>query len=498
MGLSMRLPLPVGGDPESARRWSLRLGSKGAPSGVRRRGDSPAQTPEAPQVATQDSVDPRSPYIVRRVRAMHSHETIPAHDEPECRGGHATTPLRVMFVCHGDFGSPSNKQAVAFAQGLLDLGHSVLMSMWGDPGTVAAEQIDMRAGFTIRFRREVGPWLFPGELRVAERFRPDILHVFNPRHVTVAVARRYHAALRVPVMVHWEDDELGIRKGVTARSPIRRVGRLGRRLLCYPLPRQGVFVTGTSLAWIRRTAVACDALTPALAEEVARDFAVPCTHILPSTLTASTGANADDSVEELPPVIRQASVVAYTGTVQPESIEDFRLAVRAVAILLAENHNVAFVHAGRSLPRFVLPDIALSEGLPADRAHFCGYLPFYRIQRLLEQVQVLVQPGQPNRYNTLRLPSKVQAYLESGTPTVMFSVGLGELLVDREEILKLRGFDARELADRIAELLEAPELARRVGSGGQRAAYRLFDRRRNAATLVASYRQAIAPPEQSR
>jgi glycosyltransferase involved in cell wall biosynthesis len=187
-----------------------------------------------------------------------------------------------------------------------------------------------------------------------------------------------------------------------------------------------------------------------------------------------------------------ASIVAYTGTVQPESIDDFKVAVRAVALLAAAGRDVAFVHAGKSLPRYVLPEIARGEGLPDDRAYFCGYLPFFRVKRLLDEAHVLVQPGRPNRYNKLRLPSKVQAYLASGTPTVMFAVGLGELLADGEEVLKLNGYDPDELASRIAELLDNPALAAGVGAGGKRAAQRLFDGPTNVAQLLESYRSAIA------
>lgn len=408
----------------------------------------------------------------------------------------ATSPcdraqLRVMIICQSDFSSPSTKQAAAFADGLLDLGHSVLISVYGDPASVRRERIPLRPGFAIRFRREIGPWLLPHELHAAKRFEPDLLHVFNPRHVTVAIARRYHAALNVPVMVHWEDDELGLRTGVASRTPFRRAGRLGKRLLCYPWPRLGRFVTGTSLRWIRRTAVACDALTPALAAEVARDFAMPCAHILPSTLAVGDARSDEASRVELPSELRGAFKVCYTGSIQPESIDDVRLALRAVALLCAAGHDVAFIHAGMSLARFALPEIAVDEGVPPGRAHFAGYVPFFRVRSVLEQADVLIQPGKPNRYNTLRLPSKVQAYLESGTPTVMFAVGLGELLSDRNEVLKLRGYDAQELADRIAELIENPELRRTVGAGGLQAAERLFDGRRNAAVLAESYRQAI-------
>lgn len=405
---------------------------------------------------------------------------------------HDFAPLRIVLVCYGDFSNASSKQAGAFAQGLVELGHAVFMSMYGDPKSVARERILSQPGLTIRFRREFGPWLSRREVQAVQDFRPDLLHVFSPRHVIVSVARQYHAGTGVPVVVHWEDDEIGIKQGVVARTPIRRMARLGRRLLRYPWPRQGgIFVTNASLQWIRRTAIACDALTPGLTEEVTRGLDMHCTTIFPATLRRTDAQEASDRLLQLPSYAREALKVAYTGSVHTESIDDFRLALRAVAALHSQGRDVVFVHAGSALPRFSLPDIAEAEGLAPNRAFFLGDLPFHEVPGLLQQVTVLVQPGRPNRFNSLRLPSKVQAYLESGTPTVMFSVGLGELLIDREEVVKLTGFDSDELAERIAELLDSPDLARLVGLGGRRAAERLFDRRRNVEALVACYRNAL-------
>jgi glycosyltransferase involved in cell wall biosynthesis len=81
----------------------------------------------------------------------------------------------------------------------------------------------------------------------------------------------------------------------------------------------------------------------------------------------------------------------------------------------------------------------------------------------------------------------MQTYLASGTPTVTFGVGFGELLEDGVEVLKTRGSEPAELADKLMALIDDPELAERIGRGGRAAAQRLFDPVANTDALLAHY-----------
>lgn len=382
------------------------------------------------------------------------------------------------------------KQGLAFAEALAAAGHVIQLSLFGDPESVYTEKLQSSDRIEIRFRRERGWMISPRDVDAARHFRPDVIHVLNPRHHAVHVARHFQKATNAAVVVHWEDDELGIRRGVVKRTPVRRVGRLVRRIACYPVPSQGMFITKRSLNWIRREADACDALTPALTSSVLEEFHLPCTTVLPLMMR---------DVDPLPydigqrfPRVANSRLIAYTGSVHTESIDDFRLAVRSVVALRTRGYDVAFVHAGTSAARFSLETVAEQEGLDASSIAPLGYVSFAEVQSILRQAAVLVQPGRPDRFNRLRLPSKVQAYLASGSPTVMFSVGFGELLEDGREVLKLRDFDADELTEQIARLLDDPELAARVGAGGRAAAERLFSPVVAAHDLSGCYTAALA------
>lgn len=396
--------------------------------------------------------------------------------------------LRILLVCQGDLGGASEKQALAFAEGLDERGHDVMLSLRGDPASVEREGVRGSERLRIHFHRFHGPRLRRRDLDAVRAFGPSVVHAFNPRVAALAPAQQYARAANAPVFVHWEDDEWGIRRGAGTRSPLRRVARLGRRALCRVAPAQGVFITASGLDWIRREAAGCDALTPALAEHVGELLGRPCAIVLPLLLERGV----DGAGPALPAEAEGVPVVAYTGEVHPASVEDLRLALEAMAIVQRDGREVAFVHAGRALRRFDLPELARDAGLVPGSAHFLGYRPFARIPALLEAASVLVQPGRPNEFNRLRLPSKLQAYLASGTPTITFATGFGELLEDGREVLKLQGYKASELAAQIARVLDEPELARTLAAGGPAAARRLFDPERNVDALLECYEAGLA------
>jgi glycosyltransferase involved in cell wall biosynthesis len=397
-------------------------------------------------------------------------------------------PLRVLFVCGSDFASPSEKQALWFANELIARGHAVMASLGGDPATAAREGLDERAtvrghGFGLRRLRAA-------DIEAARAFAPSVIHAFNPRLGVVAAAAGYARATGAPFVVHWEDDEWGLARAAFGGSP-RLIGtRALRRAAAVVRPSAWPFATRASLRSAIRGAAAFDALTPAIAAEVERRSGRPATVVLPANPPASSGA--DDGAAALPEELRGRELVVYTGALFPEFEGDIRLGMRAVAEVRARRPAVAFVHTGRVLPRYSPERIAAEEGLGGDGALFLGYVPFATVRALLRAASVLIQPGAPTEVNRYRLPSKMQSYLASGTPTISFAPGFAELLEDRAEVLKTHTAEPGELAARVLELLEDPELARRVGEGGRRAAARLFDPAANTDALVAFYRAAIS------
>ncbi len=240
--------------------------------------------------------------------------------------------------------------------------------------------------------------------------------------------------------------------------------------------------------WVRRRALALDALTPELAFEVSSRLGRPCSTLLP----VSPEVEPASAVElDLPEPLQDLPLVVVTGTIYPFSLEDTLQGLRAVAEVQRRGHRVGYVHPGNVHERIDPVALARDAGLDPRSCWFPGLLPYASIEPMLRRAMVLLQPGGPTEFNRLRLPSKLQAYLASGTPTITFSVGFGELLADRSEVLKIRTADAGELADRIAELLADESLRQALAEGGPRAARRLFDPEANTDALEAHYRAAL-------
>jgi glycosyltransferase involved in cell wall biosynthesis len=79
-----------------------------------------------------------------------------------------------------------------------------------------------------------------------------------------------------------------------------------------------------------------------------------------------------------------------------------------------------------------------------------------------------------------------------GRPVILPACNLGNELVDGEDALLLREGTALEIAARIEDLLDAPELRRRLGDRARAFALERLSWRRNAAELADFYRSALA------
>lgn len=416
---------------------------------------------------------------------------------PSPNTGPDAAELRVLFVCGGDFSGASEKQAVWFAEQLLHHGHSVMISVMGDVRTAASEGLDRIEGLERHGHRFRGRRLRSADLAAARRFGPTLIHSWSPRLAMVAASAEYSDATRAPVFVHWEDDEWSIRSDPMRRSLYRRAGRYARRMIAHSRPAHGWFATPGSLQWAIGSAAGFDALTPALAEHVTQRLGRACAVVLPITPRSQVRSDAADGVT-LPLGLDGTRILLYTGSVHPASEIDLELGLRATAEVQRRGFAVSFVHAGSILQRY-RPDRFVTEaGVREGSTAFLGYLPYKEIPPLLRRASILLQPGRPTDFNRLRLPSKLQAYLASGTPTITFAAGFGELLTDRQEVLKTHTGDPSELADRIVELLEDEALRTTLSRGGPAAAERLFNPETNTEALIAHYRSCLestGPPD---
>lgn len=400
--------------------------------------------------------------------------------------------MRVLFVCASDFAGPSEKQVVGFAQELARRGHEVLISIAGDLATAGQEGVDRIAGVSVVRHALVrrGPRVDAAARARVHAFAPTLIHAFSPRLPVLTVARAYAAATGAPIFVHFEDDEWSIARGPADEPLPRRAARLALRHAGRVLPGLWPYQSPQSERWVAANARGVDALTPVLAEHVGARLGREVGVVLPVTPTLGGGTAEAEGAAEASPAgdgDGDGPVVVYTGAVFGSHRADFELGLRALGLAQRELPGLRFVHAGSAAPRFDLPAMTVQAGMAPGSATFLGHLPFSRMPALLAGADVLMQPGAPTDFNRLRLPSKLQAYLASGTPTVTFATGFGELLEDRREVLKTHTDRPDELAERLVELLRDRELQQTLSEHGPRAAARLFSATANTDALLAHY-----------
>ncbi|MGI9021621.1 MAG: hypothetical protein ACR2G3_13050, partial [Solirubrobacterales bacterium] len=189
----------------------------------------------------------------------------------------ASDPLRILFVCGSDFDAAAEKQALWLARELSGRGHRVMMSLQGNRTTATSEGADRIAGVHLHWHGFRGRAARGRDVDAASGFAPDLIHARTSRLPTLAATRSYANATGAAVFVHWMDDEWGAAPRPPLRAaPGQRARLAARHSLSALNPRFWHFSTPWSLEWATRHALAFDALTPALAEEVRRRTGREC------------------------------------------------------------------------------------------------------------------------------------------------------------------------------------------------------------------------------
>lgn len=380
---------------------------------------------------------------------------------------------------------PSEMHVLGFAEELASRGHAVMISVGGDPASAEREGLLVPAGVDVHQHRFAGPRLAKFSLEHARAFSPDIIHAWMPRVPAVSAARAYSRATGAPYVVHFEDDEWT----PWPMAPQRLRGRV--RLLCQRLlwrlhPPMYVRSTPQTLRWVQRGAAGVDAISPPLAREVRDRLGRDCSLVLPVMPSRSVHRGRSALVRH-----GDERIVLFTGRVMASSLPDFVCAIHAVAKVRSRGIDARLVQTGAIDPELDVRSLAREHGLDEPGMSLLGHLPFADIAPTLQGADVLIQSGPPSRFNRLRLPSKLQSYLESGTPTITFSAGIGELLREGEEVVMTHTSEPDELADLLVSVLTDEALRHRLSAGGVAAADRLFDPTRNTDRLLEYYRRAL-------
>jgi glycosyltransferase involved in cell wall biosynthesis len=351
-------------------------------------------------------------------------------------------------------------QEIALAQRAAGLDPHVTTRI-GFPVTAGA--IDGRATVTVDgvpYHRLL-PWVMPGRMdrlyrahlrraaRLTGRLRPAVLHAAS-NYANAVIALALRDATRLPVVYEvrgfWEDTWLS-RHAASADLTLSDRYLRTRALETHCMTEADLVVTlGEAMRdeIIERGVPARNVVI--VPNAVSESFLRP----LPADggrLRASLGIQPGEQVVGL-----VSSLVAHEG---------IGTLLEAVKILNDRGVRARALIVGDGPERTALQRQATGLGLDAV---FTGRVPSSKVRDYHAVLDVFVVPRTPDRVCQLVTPLKPVEAMASGLPVVVSSVrALAEIVQDGETGLLFPPLDAGALADQLKQLLDNPELRRKLG-----------------------------------
>ena len=146
-------------------------------------------------------------------------------------------------------------------------------------------------------------------------------------------------------------------------------------------------------------------------------------------------------------------VTCVAALTEVEGVDVF---VRAASLARKHDDSLRFQVVGEGELRTQLVQLSVSLGHSVD---FLGWIPHDKIPDVLAASDVCVSSVLPIYYSQGAYPVKLFEYLASGTPTVVSDVqGHLEIVTEGHDALVYRAHDAADLAAKIVNLKENPQL----------------------------------------
>lgn len=189
------------------------------------------------------------------------------------------------------------------------------------------------------------------------------------------------------------------------------------------------------------------------------------------------------------PVYRRGRqyLVGYVGVMgEPEGIDYLLESVRYL-VQDKKRQDIQFVLIG-SGPMFEqLQRLSEQMGV-SDYVEFTGRIPDAELLERLSSCDICVNPDKQMPYNDLSTMNKIMEYMAMGKPVVQFDLLEGRRSAEGAS-LYAKGNDSVDFAEKILDLLEAPDLREKMGAEGRRRMEDTLEWRHQAPKLLAAYAQ---------
>ncbi|AGF78996.1 glycosyltransferase [Desulfocapsa sulfexigens DSM 10523] len=181
-------------------------------------------------------------------------------------------------------------------------------------------------------------------------------------------------------------------------------------------------------------------------------------------------------------------LICYVGSVHGVNAQEVRSLYQAGFMANDLGIPVRLIRAGRDVVDFLGADKDELQRYVTN----VGYVDMDDVPGLMAAADLLVQPGENDRFNRYRLPSKIPEFLAVGKPVAVPRVNIGLHLQDRENAFLMETGDAASIVAVIRLISNDRELGERIGANGRTFAELNFSEDTVYGKLSAFYESVLA------
>ncbi len=387
---------------------------------------------------------------------------------------HADSPLKVLFVLHGDFTANSTLQACALANELADAGHACVIAVPRDVET-------LRHQASPRFRACLHDEAIRHGGGFADGQGPDVIHAWTTRERIRSVVTDIRERHGGRLCIQLEDNEHAILAHAAGRAYEELAGLSDPALTDIVTPE---------LSHPRHSAdflAAADGVTVIV--DRLREFVPPdkpCVTLWPAADARYFFPRpVPAEFRALLAFAPETTFLFYHGNVHAANASEMRELYAAVARLNADGVPVCLIRAG--VDQVSLLEPALATEVKPHVLNLGQILNHRHLPPLMALADIFVQPGEADAFNNYRFPSKLPEFFSIGRPVVLPRANLGSALVHGEDAYVVDRADADGIANAVRALRNDPALAARLGARAAAFANDRLSWRQSAATLANFY-----------
>lgn len=181
-------------------------------------------------------------------------------------------------------------------------------------------------------------------------------------------------------------------------------------------------------------------------------------------------------------------LLCYVGSVHGVNAKEVRSLYQAVFAANNLGIPVRLIRAGRDVVDFLGEDRVELQRYVRN----VGYADMDDVPGLMAAADLLVQPGENDRFNRYRLPSKIPEFLGIGKPVAIPRVNIGLHLLDRKNVLLMETGDSASIVAAIRLIYNDRELGEMIGANGRKFAELNFSEETVYKQLSAFYESVLA------